>query len=145
MLPWELKYDWNETNHDYFKGQTFVSVDMNLDGTPKLNPDGTLNVKHDNTILIDRDTQLDFEFGEKVVNDTYNVYVKSSYPGFTTDQLEGVFIDPNTNEDIQSLIKKKHWFTGFSISLSVTPGYDVINNKAAVVVGPSLNYNIYSW
>jgi hypothetical protein len=145
MIPWELNYDWDPTNHDYFEGQTFVSVDTNPDGTFKLNPDGTLNVKHDDTKLLNRDTQIDLEFGEKVVDGKYHVYIQTKYPGFTAQSLDGVFIDPNTNKDIQSLIKKKHWFTGFSFSISVTAGYDPIGQKPALVVGPSLNYNIYSW
>ena len=145
MFPWELRYDWDATNHDYFKGQTFLSVDMNPDGTFKLKPDGTLNVRHDDTRLINRDTQIDLEFGEKVVDGKYNVYIQTKYPGFTAQSLEGVFIDPNTNKDIKNLMKKDHWFTGFSLSLSVTAGYDPIRQKPALVVGPSLNYNIYSW
>jgi hypothetical protein len=145
MLPWELDYNWDATNYDHFKGKTFVSVDMNPDGTYKLKPDGTLIVKHDNTLLYDRDSQIDIEFGEKVVGNEYQVYIKSAYPGFSPESMEGVFIDPNTNKDIQNLMKKKHWFTGFSFSISVTAGYDPIGQKPALVVGPSLNYNIYSW
>ena len=145
MIPWQLNYDWDATNHDYFKGQTFVSVDINPDGSFKLKSDGSLNIKHDNTRLLNRDSQIDLEFGEKVVDGKYNVYIQTKYPGFKAEQMEGVFIDPNTNKDIQSLIKKDHWFTGFSIGISVTPGYDVIGQKAAIVVGPSLTYNIFSW
>jgi len=145
MIPWELDYNWDETNFDYFKGQTFVSVATNPDGTFKLKPDGTLNIKHDDTRLLNRDSQIDITFGEKVEGGKYHVYIQSKYPGFSPESLEGVFIDPNTNKDIQGLMKKKHWFTGFSIGISVTPGYDIIGGKGAVVVGPSLTYNIYSW
>jgi len=135
MLPWELEYTWDETNYDIFKGKTFVSVDNE-------NP---LKLKHDNTLLYYRESQIDITFGEKVVDGKYNVFIQSAYPGFTPESMEGVYIDPNTNKDIKGLMKKDHWFTGFSFSISITPGYDVLHNAPAVVVGPSLNYNIYSW
>ena len=145
MIPWELNYNWDATNHDYFKGQTFVSVDTNIDGSFKLNPDGSLKIKHDDTRLLTRDSNIDLTFGEKVVDGKYNVFIQTKYPGFKAEQLEGVFIDPNTNKDIKDLIKKDHWLTGFSIAISVTAGYDPIRQQPALVVGPSLNYNIYSW
>jgi hypothetical protein len=135
MLPWELRYDWDETNYDIFKGKTFVSVSNN----------DPLKLKHDNTLLYFRESQIDITFGEKVVDGKYNVYIQSKYPGFTPESMTGVFIDPNTNKDIKNLIKKKHWFTGFSLSVSATVGYDPINLRPAIVVGPSINYNIYSW
>ena len=133
MLPWELKYQWDKTNYDIFKGKTFVSVSKNG------------NLKHDNTLLYYRESQIDIEFGEKVVDGKYNVFIKSSYPGFTPKAMEGVFIDPNTNKDIRKLMKKKHWFTGFSVGLSITLGYDFINQNTGIMIGPSLTYNIYNW
>jgi len=135
MLPWELKYTWDKTNYDIFKGKTFVSVSN----------DGELKLKHDNTLLYYRESQIDVEFGEKVVDGKYNVFIKSAYPGFTPSALEGVFIDPNTNKDIKKLMKKDHWFTGFSVGISVTLGYDLVGQKPGLVVGPSLTYNIYNW
>jgi hypothetical protein len=135
MLPWELEYKWDETNYDIFKGKTFVSVDNQ-------NP---LKLKHDNTLLYFRESQIDITFGEKVVDGKYNVFIQSAYPGFTPESMEGVYIDPNTNKDIKGLIKKNHWFTGFSFAVSATIGYDVVRQQPAIVVGPSLNYNIYSW
>lgn len=135
MIPWELQYNWDSTNFDVFKGRSFVSV-SNKD---------PLTLKHDNTLMYFRNTQIDIEFGNKVVDDKYNVFIKSAYPGFTPESMVGVFIDPNTNKDIQKLLKKDHWFTGFSLAISATVGYDVIYQRPTIVVGPSLNYNIYSW
>lgn len=135
MLPWELEYNWDENNSDIFKGKTFVSV-SNKD---------PLKLKHDNTILYSRDSKIDIEFGEKVVDGKYNVFIQSAYPGFSPEQMEGVFIDPNTNKDIRKLMKKRHWMTGFSVSLSITPGYNLSTGKPSIVVGPSIGWNIYQW
>lgn len=135
MFPWRLEYEWDSTNYDIFEGETFVSVSNK----------SPIKLKHDDTKLTYRETQIDIEFGEKVVDGKYNVFINSEYPGFKPETLEGVFIDPNSNKDIKKLMKKDHWFTGYSIAISITPGYDVINQKPTIVVGPSLNYNIYQW
>jgi len=134
ILPWELRYDWDSVNHDYFKGKTLVKVDT-----------VTQEVTHLDTQMDERDSQIDLAFGEKVVDDTYNVYITSKYPGLSVEQMKGVFIDPNTNPDIKKLIKKKHWFTGFSISIGITPTYDFINKQPTVVIGPTIGYTLYQW
>lgn len=135
VLPWTLSYRWDSVNHDIFKGNTFVHIDSK-------NP---IVLSNRGTQLYYRESQIDITFGEKVVDGKYNVYIQSAYPGFTPKSLEGVFIDPNTNKDIRNLMKKKHWFTGFSIGISITPGYDIVNGNVGVTVGPSIGYNIYEW
>ncbi len=134
ILPWELRYDWDDNNHDYFKGKTLLKLDTT-----------TMEVTHLDTQMDDRDSKIDVTFGEKVVGGKYNVYIQSKYPGFSAEQMTGVFIDPNTNKDIKKLIKKRHWFTGFSISVGITPGYDFINQQPAIVIGPTIGYSIYQW
>jgi hypothetical protein len=134
ILPWELRYDWDDKNHDYFKGKTLVKVDT-----------VTQEVTHLDTQMDERDSQIDLTFGTKTVGNTFNVFVESKYPGLRAEQLKGVFIDPNTNPDIKKLIKKRHWFTGFSVSIGVTPTYDFINKQPTVVIGPTIGYTIYQW
>jgi len=134
ILPWELRYDWDSTNHDYFKGKTLVKLDTT-----------TNTVEHLDTQLDERDTNIDITFGEKVVNGQYNVYLSSGYPGLKAEQMEGLLIDPNTNPYIKQLIKKKHWFTGFSLSIGITPTYDFIHGRPTIVVGPTIGYTIYQW
>lgn len=134
-IPWRLEYNWSKTSYDIFEGKTFVSVDSKE----------PLLLTHKNTMLYNRETQIDFEFGNKVVDGKYNVYIKTTYPGFSTDDLTGVFIDPNTNKDIKSLMVKDHWFTGLSFGLSATLGMDLWSGNPGLVVGPSMTYNIYSW
>ena len=133
-LPWQLQYTWDPTNYDIFRGHTLLRVDTN-----------THKVTHLNTLMDFRDSQIDLTFGEKVVDGKYNVYVESKYPGLSTKSMEGVFIDPNSNKDIKKLIEKQHWFTGFSLSVGITPGYDFINQRPTIVVGPTLGYSIYQW
>jgi hypothetical protein len=135
-LPWELRYDWDDSNYDIFNGKTLVNADI---------VNNKIKLRHNNTLLLNRETQIDIEFGEKVVDGKYNVFINSKYPGFKPESLEGVFIDPNTNKDIKKLMKKDHWFTGFSLGLSVSMGYDIIYQHPTVVVGPSLTYSIYQW
>jgi hypothetical protein len=135
-LPWELDYRWDPAgkNWDRFVGHTIAIVDTN-----------TFEVTHKTTTLDKRTGNIDLIFGEKVVDKKYNVYVTTTYPGLSVKSMEGVFIDPNTNKDIKKLIEKDHWFTGFSVSIGITPTYDFINKKPVIVVGPTIGYTIYQW
>lgn len=133
-IPWTLEYNWDDKNYDFFKGHTIVSIDT-------LN----LGVKHINTELDIRRSKIDITFGEKVVDGKYNVFITTSYPGLTPESMQGILIDPNSNPYIRQLMKKRNWFTGFSISFSITPGYDLITRRPSITIGPSIGYNIYSW
>jgi len=133
-LPWELHYRWDSKNYDDFYGHTIIQVDTT-----------TFAVTHKNTLLDRREGNIELEFGEKVVDGKYNVYVTTRYPGLSTKSLEGVFIDPNSNKDIKKLIEKDHWFTGFSVSVGITPTWDFIHKQPTIVIGPTIGYTIYQW
>jgi cell division protein FtsB len=133
VMPWTLEYKWDKDNYDIFKGRTFVDLDTN-----------TFKLTHKNTLLDYRDSQIDLTFGEKVVDGKYNVYITTKYPGLSAKSMSGVLIDPNFSP-IKNLVHKRHWFSGFSVSVGLTPGWDFINNKFTVVVGPSIGYSIYQW
>ena len=133
-LPWELHYRWDSKNFDDFYGHTIVRLDT-----------VTREVIHKNTILDKRFGNIELTFGEKVVDGKFNVYVTTSYPGLSAESLEGYFLDPNSNKNIQKLIEKKHWFTGFSVSFGITPSWDFIHKQPTIVIGPTLGYTIYQW
>jgi len=134
-IPWELDYNWDSKNYDIFKGHTIIKIDS-------IN---NLKVIPINTEMDYRKSQIDLTFGEKVVGGKYNVFIESKYPGFTPESMTGVLIDPNSNSALRNLIKKKRWFTGFSISIGISPAYDFINSRPAIVIGPSFGYSIYQW
>lgn len=134
ILPWELKYDWDSTNYDYFKGKTLVKLDT-----------ATNTIEHLDTQMDERKTNIDITFGEKVVDGQYNVFITSRYPGLRAEQMQGLLIDPNSNPYIKQLIKKDHWFTGFNIGPQFGVGYDFINNKPTIVLGVGIQYSIYQW
>ena len=133
-LPWELNYDWDDKNFDYYKGHTIIKVDSN-----------DLSVEHETTLLDERNSNINLIFGEKVVDGQLNVFVTSKYPGLTAESMKGYFLDPNKNKNIKSLIEKDHWFTGFSISVGITPTWDFIEKRPTVLVGPTIGYTIYQW
>jgi hypothetical protein len=133
--PWTLTYKYDSTNFDIFKGRTYIGV---LSKDP-------LELAHVDTEMIERLTQIDLEFGTKVVKGLFNVYIKSAYPGFTVAQLDGVFIDPNTNNDIKDLIKERHWFQGFGVGPQVTMGYNITTGKYGLVLGAGIHYTIYKF
>ena len=133
-IPWDLNYKWDDKNYDIFKGHTNIRVDTIH-----------FSVKHLLTEMDLRESQIDITFGEKVLDGKYNVYITSKYPGLTAESMKGVLLDPNSNEDIKKLINKNHWFQGIGISLSITTGYDFLNKKPTIVIGPSIGLNLYQW
>jgi len=135
-IPWKLTYRYDSTNFDMFTGNTTVMITS--DTTYKF------NFTNLGSKLITRKTQIGLTFGQKVINKQLQVYVQSAYPGFTATSLNGVLIDPNTNPYIRSLIKKKHWFTGFSLGPAAIIGI----NQTGIpffAVGVGVTYNIYSF
>jgi len=135
VAPWSMTYKYDSTNYDIFTGKTWIGV---------LNKD-PLELAHINTELTKRLTQIDLTWGQKVEKDKLRVFVQSNYPGFTVSQMEGVLIDPNTNPLIKKLMKEKKWFTGFSIGVGVTGGFNITTGGYGLVVGPTVIYNIYSF
>ena len=133
--PWSLTYKYDSANFDIFTGKTYIGI---------LNKD-PLELSHINTELTQRLTQIDLTWGQKVEDKRLRVFIQSNYPGFTINQMEGVLIDPSTNPFIKEITKKKHWFTGLSIGIGATGGYNITNGKYGLVVGPSLVYNIFSF
>lgn len=138
VVNWDLLYKWDDANFDNYVGRTKIGISGNV-------PLNTIKIIDKGSELTQRTSNIDLTFGEKVVDGKYNVYVVTSYPGLTAKSLEGVFIDPNTNDNIKKLIKKKHWFTGWSVGIGVVPGYNLIDGKFGLTVGPTLNFNIYQW
>lgn len=134
-VPWTLAYKYDTLNWDKFEGQTIVKVTKK---TP-------LELTHINTKMLNRTSQISLVWGQKVEDKSLRVFIQSTYPGFTVEQLSGVLIDPNTNPYIKKLIKKKHWFTGFGIGLGVTGGFNITQGGYGFVVGPSFTYNIFQW
>lgn len=135
-LPWELNYKWDDKgkNWDTFKGHSIINID-------------TINfeVIHKSTLLDERTGNIELIFGEKVIDNKLNVYITTEYPGLSTKSMQGYFIDPNSSKYIKSLIKKNHWFTGFSLSLGISPAYDFFYKRPTIVIGPTLGISIYQW
>lgn len=131
---WSLVYDYGNNNSDVFSGQTFV-------GIASRNP---LKLKHINTELINRTTKIDLTFGQKIEDKKLRIFISSKYPGFSTEQLQGVLIDPASNNEFQKLIPKKHWFQGFHVGFGITPGFNLSTGKYGLVIGPTFSYSFYS-
>lgn len=135
IAPWSLTYKYDSVNYDVFAGKTYI-------GIGKKDP---LELLHLDTELTSRLTQIELIWGHKVENNQYRVFIQSGYPGFTVAQMQGVLIDPNTNPDIKKLIKKKHWFTGFSVGIGAAGGFNITDGKYGLVVGPTFSWKIYDF
>ena len=133
--PWSLTYRYDSVNFDVFTGRTYIQIG---------NKD-PLELLHVDTELTNRLTQIDLVWGQKVENKALRVFIQSGYPGFTVAQMQGVLIDPNTNPYIKSLLKKKHWFTGFSVGIGASGGFNITDGKYGLVVGPTIMWKIYDF
>ena len=135
MAAWTLPYKYDSLNFDIFSGKTYIGI------TSK----DPLELAHVNTEIIKRISQIDITFGERVLKGEYQVYITSAYPGFTVKSMNGFLTDPNKNKYIKSLMKKDHWFTGFSLGVGATPGFNITTGKYGFVVGPTISWNIYTF
>lgn len=135
VAPWTLAYTYDSTNYDVFRGRTQIGV---VSKDPFV-------LRHKNTYLLERKTQIELTWGEKVEKGKLRIFVKSNYPGFTVKSMEGVLIDPNNNPLFKDLMKKRHWFTGFGIGPELTTGWNILQAKPAIVVGVGIHYNIYEF
>ena len=133
QIPWQLGYTYDSTSYDIFQGQTLFQTKKNGD---------YINL---GSQMLNRETQIKMVFGQKVVNKKLKVFVTSDYPGFNVQGMQGVLIDPNNNPYIKELIEKRHWFSGFSIGVGISPGFNVVDQKFGLVVGPTFNWNIYEF
>jgi hypothetical protein len=132
--PWVLPYSFDKDNSFSVVGKTRI-------GVLRENP---LYLVHDTTYLIKFENQIKLTWGQKVENGKLRIFVETKFPGFTVGSLEGVLIDPSSIPGIIP-VDKKHWFSGWSLGASITPGWDIINAKPTIVIGPSLHYSIYQW
>jgi len=135
VAGWTLPFKYDENNYDIFTGKTYIGV-----GSKE-----PLILVHNNTELVKRITQIDLTWGQKIEKGKLKIFIESKYPGFSVTQLEGVFIDPNTNPYIKDLMKKRKWFTGFGAGIGTTVGYDIFSGNPGMVIGATVMYNIYQF
>lgn len=149
LIPWTLPFTYDSTNFDIWSGQTKIGLTLSKTSlkTYTLKTIGNtielprfdfsqIAVTNLGSEMISRKTQIELVYGQKYVKGKLVVFANSRYPGFSVVNLEGWTVpDP----------PKKHWFTGFNISLGIMPSYDFLLSKPTIVVGPCIGYSIYQW
>jgi hypothetical protein len=158
-ISWKLVYDWDSTNYDIYKGQTFIGVvakrsvpnlimDVNKTFNNEYNNEfNTLfDLKHYKTEITERISQVDMTFGQEIVGKQLRVFVNTGYPGFSAKSLQGWMIDPNTDPYIKKLMKKTKWIPNtWSVGIGPSFGYNIFSSKIYLGVGVNINYNILQW
>jgi len=148
QIPWLLKYDWDLLNFDVYNGQTFVGLTIKPGYTWReaIADKNVIKLTHHKTEMVDRLSQVDLTFGQKIENDQLRIFITTKYPGFTATSLSGVLIDPNTNPYIKDLMKKKKWIPNtWSVGVGPSFGYDVLTLKPYLGIGVTINYNLLQW
>ena len=149
-VSWVLRYDWDANNFDIFKGNTYLSASVKP-GVSQLNIDELtveeiLLINHLNTEMVNRETQIELVFGQRVEDNKLRVFVQSNYPGFTARSLEGVLIDPSSSPYMRQLMRTRQWFPNtWTVGFGPSLGYDFSNSKPYLGVGINVNYNIFQW
>jgi hypothetical protein len=132
-VSWALRYDYDSTNYDIYKGNTRIGLRGPLDLSQ-------VSVFHKGTELTFRESQISLTWGQKWEgtgkNKRLKVYAQTAHPAFQTKLLEGTYVDYPT---------KKHWFTGFGVGPQLGLGYDPFGQKPALYLGFGIHYNIYQF
>jgi hypothetical protein len=155
-IPWALGYDWDSTNFERFRGETTIGIVAKKQApTYLLSRDNaqfntqfnaSFELKHYQTEIMERTTQIDLSFGQEIINNRLRVFISTKYPGFTARSMQGWMIDPNTDPDIKSLMKKKKWLPNtWSVGGGPAFGYNILSGKPYLGIGLNLNYNLLQW
>lgn len=168
-VSWQLKYDWDENNFDLFNGDTYIGVypkesfslksrlgyfyeeydKLDADNLPGIEfnkIEDIITFEHLKTELVNRKSQIELVFGQKIEDNSLRVFIQTSYPGFSPVSLQGVLIDPSTNPYIKQLIKTRSVFPNtWTVGIGPSFGYNFINAKPYFGVGINLNYNLFQW
>lgn len=131
-MDWTLHFVYDSLNYDIFYGRTQVGIQGEI---PKAFLEN-ITLKHNNTWLLNRESEMDFTWGQKYERGKLKVFARTGHPAFQAKLLEGVYVDFN---------KKDHWFTGFSVGPQLGVSYDFLNNQPAITIGVGAQYNIYTW
>ncbi len=151
-MDWEMRYDWDTVNYDVYKGRTYIGAKIKDNfiweqgmTSHDLLTDG-ITFKHYKTELLSKTSQIKLTFGQRVEDNKLRVFVKTDYPGFTPQSLQGVLIDPNTSPYMKELMKKKKWFPNtWSVGGGPSFGYNILTGKPYIGVGVNVNYTIFQW
>ena len=77
--------------------------------------------------------------------DFLEIFVKSTYPGFTPTSINGSLIDPTKSEVIKKYFPPKKWAIGVFVGYGVY--FDPMNIRVGngLQIGLGLQYNILQW
>jgi len=132
-LTWNLDKEFSKGNYRKLGGDLDVIVDSNL------------NLKSSPMHITTDELGLSLTTGLAENGDFLEIFVKSSYPGFTPTSIDGALIDPRNSDIIKKYFPPKRW------SIGIHGGYgvylDPINLRAGsgIQLGLGLQYNIIQW
>lgn len=125
------------------KDRSLLFNNTNIDSKFLFN---SIELKHISSKLTSQEINIDLVFGQKIVDDKLIIFAETNRKDINFTNMDGFFIDPNNNEYIKSLIKKRQWFPGtFSIGIGATAGYDIFHDRPALTIGITGQYTLYQW
>ncbi|MFA5585870.1 MAG: hypothetical protein WDA02_04925 [Saccharofermentanales bacterium] len=125
------------------KDRTLLFNNANIDSKFLFN---SIELKHISSKLTSQEINIDLIFGQKIVDDKLMIFAETNRKDINFTNMDGFFIDPNNNDYIKSLIKRRQWFPGtFSIGVGATAGYDILHARPALTIGITGQYTIFQW
>lgn len=141
-FDWKLQYTYDKDNYDVFSGRSVLKYNILLKDKEPI-----LSVSQKDTRIVNRETSISLVWGQRIKDKKMQVYVRSPYPGFSAEKLDGLMIDPHTNPIINELLGREtsKWFTGFSVGVGVMPFYNFNTSQLDIAIGPVVGYNIFKF
>lgn len=128
-VDWVLSYIYDQNNYDIFDGRTQIGLRGDVTAFKGI------TLTHNQTLMLNRDSKISLTWGQKYENGRLRVFARTTHPAFKTQFLEGVYVEP---------YKTKKWFSGWNISIGITPGWDIYSRRFSIIIGPSFSYSIYN-
>ena len=132
-IDWKLAYYYDTTKitYDIYKGTTIIGINAPKNYLPEI------SINHKKSFITNRESKMDFEWGQKYEGDKIKIFARTSHPAFKAKLLEGTYVDYDKSGG--------GWFKGFGIGPSFSMGYDFINQQPTLIIGFGINYNLFKW
>ena len=133
-LKWSYDKDFGNGNSRKLSGKIDITIDtaMNLTSTPVHITNDEFSIAISTGLTENKDGLLE-------------IFVKSDYPGFSVNSLDGALIDPKKSEVLKKYFPPKRWALG--VYGGFGPYIDPFNAKIGmgVQIGIGLQYNLIQW
>jgi hypothetical protein len=128
-LSWDYDTTYNENNGRSLGGYSQFQIDL-----------ANGRIIDRGTVITKDEIRLKLTTGLTELDDSYQIFVKSDYPGLTINQLDGAIVD---KKKFNSESNESSWVVGpqFGVGLGYSPNTRTIGPNVSVGIGITYNLN----